>query len=171
MFWLIEYVVCKLMMISNLLLSKVSNSEWVVRVFTAHWTTVKTECSWTRFIAPIKSIRPQTSSLTYTNTASRHSNRIVLSWYDSQWVRNTDWSISRGWEGRLQAWHHADVHSESPLLAERSRGLSTFHFPQTGVCVCLSSIITPLGLPGTPPQLFCWYWLSCILYKDYRGFL
>ena len=63
---------------------------------------------------------------------------MVISWYDSWWVRNTDWSISSGWGGPLQAWHHAAVHSESPLLAERPLGLSTFHFPLTAsVCVCV----------------------------------
>lgn len=161
---------CLTALISNLLSSKISNSEHarVAPVFTTRWTTMRVRgaaglaSSLTPKAFKQQASSPRTPHLLYhsrlCSNMSRHCNWMVMSWYDSWWVRNTDWSISRGWEGRLQAWHHAGVHSESSLLAEMSRGLSTFlfSFPRTGVCVrvCLSSVITIMVLPGTLPQHF-----------------
>lgn len=140
----IDSKVCKPMrkkpFISNLLLSEMSNSEHGVGVSGVHEPLNHNE-------PPPHTPYLHKHSLTVT-LQHLSSNWMVISWYDSRWVRNTDWSMSGGWEGRLQAWHHAGVHSESPRLAERPRGLSTFLFP---LSVCLSSVKTLQSLPGTPP--------------------
>lgn len=123
---------------SHLLVSKISQRVCAcVWGFTTHWTTLRHGLTGHASLHSPKASedRPLSShSSTYTNTeytATIHTlDWIGVSWRDSWWARNTDWSISKGWG-------MTSPRSQSSPLAERSHGISISHFPQPGVCIYL----------------------------------
>lgn len=80
--------------------------------------------------------RPLSSCSSLTKTQwqpSTHSDWIVLSWGDSQWVRNTECSKSRGWEAGMTSCRH-------PLwkFTVCRKAWWNQHFPfSTNWCACM----------------------------------
>lgn len=124
--------------ISSLPLSTDSSSERIW-TFTSQWATIGGCAS---PLTPKEPGRPRTSFLPPTQTKQQPStqrNWILQRRRDSERVRITKWSMSGGQEAGMAAWHHADVQFESRWLAEKSCRLSLFHFPHTGVSMCVWS--------------------------------
>lgn len=142
--------------ISSLPLSADSSSQRIW-TFTSQWATIGT-AGRASLLTPKKPERPRTSFLTHTyiNKAANHPHggtEFCSAAVAHSGFRITHWSMSGGQEGGLAAWHHADVHFESRWLAEKSCGLSPFHFPHTGVSVWVwSNNISRSSV--TPPCTF-----------------
>lgn len=151
----------KIDLLSRLPLSTDSSSEHIW-TFTSQWATMGTAgCA--SLLTPKEPGRPWTSFLPPTQTKQQPSterNWILQRRCDSERVRITKWSMSGGQEGGMAAWHHADVQSESRWLAEKSCRLSLFHFPHTGVSMCVWS--NNISRSSSDPTLHfcCLCWLS-----------